>query len=349
MFIDKRLLGQWLLCLMLVFFASELTSQTSSNKKLSLEQVLDDKNLHLQFDPLTQSLTFSRGLDFLVHRPGNPWAIKNGVELVVFPPDAVDEEQGQISEQALAILEQVFPKPIASSRKGIKTIFIDPGHGGKDPGAIGRFTVNGSTLTLNEKDIVLDVGKLLLANLQKRYPDRNIVMSRYSDQYLPLDERTKIANRYAKSRDDNTLFVSLHANASLNSKARGFEIWYLPPEYRRSLIQEDDYTIADKSVLPIINTLIEEEYTVSSILLAQSVLRNIEKSIANRSPNRGIKAEEWYVVRSARMPSILIELGFITNSDEFNLLRTADYLKNLADGIYNGIVSYIDENDAHFP
>jgi N-acetylmuramoyl-L-alanine amidase len=166
-------------------------------------------------------------------------------------------------------------------------------------------------------------------------------MSRDSDVYLPLDERTRLANRYTQSRDKNTLFLSLHANASPNSKGRGFEVWYLPPEYRRQLIAEDDVQVMDKSVLPIINSIVEEEYTIESILLANSILAGLDGTIGDQTVNRGRQEEVWYVVRSARMPSVLTEIGFVSNPEEFALLRSPSYLRKLSEGIYNGMVSFI--------
>jgi N-acetylmuramoyl-L-alanine amidase len=221
----------------------------------------------------------------------------------------------------------------------VSAIFIDPGHGGRDSGAVGRFP---SGLSVYEKDVVLDVGRRLREMLAERYPNREIVLSRKTDEYLSLEERTELANQIENGENETMVFISLHANASFNSKATGFEVWYLPPDYRRqNLVEPSEVGVEDPDVLSILNTIKEEEYTLGSIMLAQSILRNLEQRVGDRSPNRGIKEESWYVVRNAEMPSVLVEVGFVTNEGEARRLSDQDYLQSIARGIYTGIVSFI--------
>lgn len=312
----------------------------TDRESIDLVTALSRLDLRLSWNPVLEQAIFTRGSDMLVIQSGQPWGLLNGRRRVNLDDKDLGLGSGRIRLAAYDSLSQVFP-PSTDKMRTISTIFIDPGHGGKDPGAIGRFSVDGKLVALYEKDLALTVGLQLRDQLRARYPDKKIVMSRDTDVYLPLDERTRLANRYTQSRDKNTLFLSLHANASPNSKGRGFEVWYLPPEYRRQLIAEDDVQVMDKSVLPIINRIIEEEYTVESILLAKSISAGIAQNTEGLSVNRGIKDEIWYVVRSARMPSVLTELGFVSNPEEFALLRTPAYLRKLGDGIYNGLVSFI--------
>jgi N-acetylmuramoyl-L-alanine amidase len=314
----------------------------SGTDSVDLMAALSRLELRLAWNPILEQAIFSRGSDTLVFQSGQSWGLFNSVRRVAIPKEGWGLQNGRLTLAAYDSLSQVFPLAAnGERRRTISTIFIDPGHGGKDPGTIGRFAIDGKPALVYEKDIALAVGLELRDLLRAHFPDKKIVMSRDSDVYLPLDERTSLANRYAEARDKNTLFLSLHVNASPNSKGKGFEVWYLPPEYRRQLIAEDDVQVTDKSVVPIINSIIEEEYTVESILLAKSILTGMESASGGLSVNRGMKPEVWYVVRSARMPSVLAELGFVSNPEEFALLRSPDYLNKLGQGIYNGMVSFI--------
>ena len=106
----------------------------------------------------------------------------------------------------------------------------------------------------------------------------------------------------------------------------------------------DEKTAKEKGedIAPIINIMLEEEFTTESIILAQKVYQRMDRIIGDRSPARGIRAEEWFVVRNAKMPSILIEVGFVTNKSEALLLSQAGYLRQIADAIYNGVCDFIE-------
>lgn len=305
-----------------------------------LDDVMGELDLTLRWEPIMSRYLFVRRNETLSVLEGSNFLVRNGTEVIGIPGEGFSLLDAPGQARAAGLLRSWFPPLSGSAAQDIKTIFIDPGHGGKDVGAVGRFLIDGKTVSLNEKDVTLAIAGDLAARLEKRYPDKKIVMSRSRDQYLPLDERTRIANKYAK-KNDNTLFVSIHANASLDPKGSGYEVWYLPPEYRRQLIEEDEYLLLDKSLYSIINSMVEEGYSIASRLLAQSILNGLKDAVGSLSINRGLKEEEWYVVRNARMPSVLIEVGFVTNRDEFQNLRTSRYLNKLAEGIYNGMVAFI--------
>ena len=218
-------------------------------------------------------------------------------------------------------------------------ILIDPGHGGKDPGAIGRHQLGSHTV--QEKDVVLQAGKILHQLLQARYPDKQVVLTRDDDRYLSLEQRTGIANSLTTETEDAVIFISVHANASLNKNARGYEVWYLPPEIRRELISPDSLEHDSRELAPILNTMREEEYTRESVFLAQSIVDHFEQRVGDRSVNRGIREESWFVVRNAKMPAVLVELGFLTNEEEARLLGETGYLRTLAEAIYSAVASFV--------
>jgi len=93
--------------------------------------------------------------------------------------------------------------------------------------------------------------------------------------------------------------------------------------------------------LPILNAMLEEEFTTESILMARSIMNRFDPNIGKLSPPRGIKAEEWFVVRNARMPSVLVELGFVTNPRDAELLLDPEYLRKLSEALYKGTVDFI--------
>ena len=221
----------------------------------------------------------------------------------------------------------------------IGAILIDPGHGGKDPGASATFTIKGKKTTVVEKDINLRVGLKLFDMLSKAYPKKRIMMTRSTDKYLSLEERTDIANSVKLGENEAVLYLSVHVNASLDKGATGFEVWYLSPGYRRQVI--DSKSAEDKSLLTILNSMMEEEYTTESILMAKFIEDGINAQVGPQSPRRGIKEEEWFVVRNAKMPSVLVEMGFLSNEQEAALLSDDEYLKKMALGIYNGLGAFI--------
>ncbi len=231
------------------------------------------------------------------------------------------------------------PAPV-SYRVG--AILIDPGHGGKDPGAIGTTKINGKTVTVREKDVVLKVALDLHKRLKSTWPDKQILLTRTGDTFPSLEDRVEMANSVKLKPHEAILYLSIHANAAFNTSSSGFEVWYLTPDYRRTVIDKTDSSSSD--ILPILNSMMEEEFTTESILIAKSVMEGLNTQIGSLSPNRGMKEEAWFVVRNAKMPSVLVELGFVSNPAEARLLASDEYLKKCSTGIYNGLANFI----AHF-
>jgi len=229
-----------------------------------------------------------------------------------------------------------------ASRFSIAAILIDPGHGGKDSGAIAEFGEGSGKLRILEKDVVLAIATDVHARLQAAWPDKQILITRKDDSFPSLDERVDMANDVSLGLNEAIIYVSIHANASFNKAASGFEVWYLNPEYRRTVVDEKKAKGVDEQVLPILNAMLEEEYTTESVFLATSILEGMKTSLGNESINRGIREEEWFVVRNAKMPSVLVEVGFVTNEAEARNLSDQNHLRKLGDGIYNGIVGFVD-------
>jgi N-acetylmuramoyl-L-alanine amidase len=217
---------------------------------------------------------------------------------------------------------------------GISRVVIDAGHGGRDPGA----RVKG----LNEADLTLDVAtrleKLLLA-----VPGVEVVMTRRADVYIPLEERTAIANRAGAD-----LFLSIHVNASRNTRARGIETYFLNfapnPEAEAIAARENAGSSKTMHHLPDIvkaiamNNKIDESRDFATLVQA-SMIERLKK--ANREARSlGVKQAPFVVLIGATMPSVLAEISFLTNRQESSLLRTPAYRQAIAEALFNGISRY---------
>ena len=306
---------------------------------IPLVKAAKDKGMVFYWDSLSET--------GLLEKNGHQLSFRKNQQLILLDSnkvsftDAPESKNNQIfvSQKFLNDADSLFSKKIEASFK-VGAILIDAGHGGKDPGALKTYDVNGKKVTVKEKDINLKVAKFLNERLSLAYPDKQIIMTRDSDKYLSLSERTDIANLVKVAENEAVLFISIHVNSSLNKTSSGYEVWYLTPGYRRTVLDKsavDD----DKSLFPILNSMLEEEYTTESIMIAKFIMDGLQAQIGKESKARGIKAEEWFVVKNANMPSVLIELGFVSNEKEAMLLNDDKYLKKATLGIYNGIAAFI--------
>jgi N-acetylmuramoyl-L-alanine amidase len=219
---------------------------------------------------------------------------------------------------------------------GVKTIVIDPGHGGKDSGAIGP---NG----LKEKDVVLKIAFYLKKILERELGVR-VILTRKRDIFVPLVQRPAIAN--SKKAD---LFISIHLNASPDPTARGIETYYLnfttDPEAIRVAALENAATNKSLSDLQdLVKAVLANTKLSESRSLAQKVQSALVKTLSlyyKGIENRGVKCAPFLVLVGARMPAILVEASFISNPDEARRLKNPVYLERIAEGIARGIIAYI--------
>ena len=218
----------------------------------------------------------------------------------------------------------------------VKRVVIDAGHGGKDPGAIGP-------TGLREKDVVLKISKKVASRLKKDLGCQ-VILTRKKDRFLPLTQRTAIAN--AKKAD---LFVSIHANAAPNKRARGVETYFLnfalDKEAMRVAARENATSTKSIGDLKnILNDIMKNAKVDESSRLAGYVQREVVKNLRKKYSNvrsKGVKQAPFFVLIGARMPSILVEVSFISNRKEEERLKSDRYLDRVAEGIVNGIKSYI--------
>lgn len=273
-------------------------------------------------------------------RPDSSFILLDSTKLVYADAPEIENGTIRVTSSFLDEIENFFAQENSDAPKlRIGAILIDPGHGGKDPGASMTHKINGKNVNVREKDINLTVGNMLSSMLKKAYPDKKIIMTRNTDVFLTLQERTEIANSVKLKENEAVLYISIHVNASLDKSAKGFEVWYLTPGYRRTVL--DSGTTEDPKLFNILNSMMEEEYTTESILIAKFIMDGLNSQIGNKTVSRGIKAEQWFVVKNSKMPSVLVELGFLTNYEEACNLNDKSYLQKQALGIYNGISAFV--------
>jgi len=223
----------------------------------------------------------------------------------------------------------------------IHTIVIDPGHGGKDPGAVGYGK-------LYEKTIVLPVALKLGKEINKRMPGVKVVYTRKTDVFIPLYQRTKIANE-----NNGKLFISLHCNWNPNKKARGFETFFLSSDKdarARDVVLKENESISFESstdqkrykgVNFVLATMAQNAFIKHSQYLATVVQKSMTSRLGSlEMKSRGVNQGAFWVMVGATMPNILVEMGFISNKHEAKLLKRNATQTRLASSICDGVIKY---------
>jgi N-acetylmuramoyl-L-alanine amidase len=220
----------------------------------------------------------------------------------------------------------------------ISRIVIDAGHGGHDTGTIGPHG-------LMEKDLCLDVALRLGALIEQKLPGAEVIYTRKDDTFIPLEERTAIANE-AKA----DLFISIHANSSHDPAARGIETYYLNfatsaetlevASRENANSQESLHDLQDLIQKIARNEKIEESKELASDI--QDTLTSRMQLVNHGEKNRGVKKAPFVVLIGANMPSVLSEIAFVSNPGDEKLLRKPDQRERIADGLYRGVAAYLD-------
>jgi N-acetylmuramoyl-L-alanine amidase len=224
-------------------------------------------------------------------------------------------------------------------KNNIELVIIDPGHGGKDPGAVGR------KYKTEEKDIVLDISRRVAKILRKN--GFEVKLTRDKDVFIPLGERTNFANRLGAD-----LFVSIHANASVKTHPRGNETFFLAraktDEARAVAALENsairfeqensDIMEAVGDLDFILMDIVQNEYLKESSELAEMIQKEFDRKMD--IPNRGVDQAGFYVLNRAYMPAVLVETAFISNEAEEKLLRRKSFRQDIAESIARGIMSF---------
>ena len=220
----------------------------------------------------------------------------------------------------------------------ISRIVIDPGHGGHDTGTIGPHG-------LMEKDLCLDVALRLGALIEQKLPSAEVVYTRKDDTFVALEDRTALANQ-AKA----DLFISIHANSSHDHDARGIETYYLNfATSAESMEVATRENALSQSSLHDLQDIIKKIARNEKIEESKELANDIQDSLSHRlqlvsqeERNRGVKKAPFIVLIGANMPSVLSEISFISNPSDERLLKKTDQRQRVADGLYRGIATYLD-------
>jgi len=226
--------------------------------------------------------------------------------------------------------ESPVGRPAARPPSFPQTIVIDAGHGGHDPGT--------AHYGLKEKHLALDIAKRLRTNLQAA--GLNVIMTRETDQFLPLSGRPAVANRLQAD-----LFVSVHINANRNRSVSGVEVYYP----RQSVVSSEaqwppdvspaEVSVPSTTVRQVLWDLVLGKTRSQSRRLAASICRSMRTGL--QVPCRGNKPARFVVLKEAWMPAVLVEVGYVTNQLEAGRLSNPAYRQATADSMARGILSYL--------
>ncbi|HOW90135.1 MAG TPA: N-acetylmuramoyl-L-alanine amidase, partial [Elusimicrobiales bacterium] len=299
--------------------------------------------------PISQSITGDlpaapgQGSAAQVILPAVPSAAESGPESVAAAatstaPPPCEPEDGEacplVAGEALPGVN--IPDKFVLEKGGVKRIVIDAGHGGKDPGGNKAFG-------LREKEINLLVARELYGML-KDEEIFDVMMTRTSDVYLLLPDRSRTANDYKAD-----IFISIHANAHRDRREKGFEVYFMSEkasdpwaaevaDYENSVLGlEEEGSAADPSAM-LLHSLARNEYMNEGSQLAGLISKEIEKSTP--FVIRGVKQAAFYVLRGTYTPGVLVELGFMTNTNDQKVMNDKKGRVKTANAIYKGVMKY---------
>lgn len=242
----------------------------------------------------------------------------------------------------LVAFSGAFAQKKQKSKEKPFTLVIDPGHGGVDPGALGK--------SAKEKDINLKVSKLFAEMVEEEYPEVRIIFTRTTDVQIPLVKRANIAN------DANAdLFISIHSNASKSRSAKGCETFTLgagsSAEAKAAAMYENEVILSEENFEEIykgFDPRSSESYIIFELMRGQDMERSaelaqmVQKGMVKNSKlyNRGVSSAGFLVLHRTVMPKILVELGFISNREEEKFIASKEGQRKLAKGIFEGFKEY---------
>ena len=252
-----------------------------------------------------------------------------------------------------AAVATVLPAASAPAPEGgvrLRTVVIDPGHGGHDPGAVSKHS------KLSEKQINLDIALKLGARIEKEYPDVKVVYTRKTDRFVELAERGNIANR-----NHADLFISIHVNSARSTAASGTETFVMGTDKSASnmevcrrensvILLEDDYSTTYEGFDPdnpesyIIFNLMQNAHFEQSIAFAAQVQHQFVQNGPIKK-SRGIRQAPLMVLWRTTMPSVLIEVGFLSNTSDRTVLGTAANRQKIADDIFRAFAAFKKQYD----
>ncbi|MEA3328729.1 MAG: N-acetylmuramoyl-L-alanine amidase [Candidatus Omnitrophota bacterium] len=288
------------------------------------------------WDPTTRKITLIKGAGSLILIAGSDTYLQDRQVLHLRKPVEISEEIILIPRGFIDLDWWQEPVIAMEITHRIDTVVIDAGHGGKDPGAVGRSG-------LKEKDVVLDVALYLKTLLDRS--GIKAILTRQDDRFLTLGQRVRFSNQHKAN-----LFVSIHVNGHRDRRANGFEVWYLSnakDSYSRKVAATENFALEIGKENFSKNTDITKNLTLGDLQLTENRVESIElageicRQLGDQtcSRNRGIKCAGFYVL-GVEVPAVLVELGFISNFTEESRLKKTSYRRKLARALCDGIMVY---------
>ncbi len=336
--LKKKINFPSLILILYILLSGCATVPRTTLPQLTLQELCESYEIQWQWDPVSQIVSLKRGNLEAKALMGSAVVVIGGQRVTL--SESLKRQKGTIIVPADfkdKIINRLASLPeVLLVRKKIFKIVVDAGHGGKDPGTLGRSGVK-------EKKIVLDIARRLKKNLEKQ--GFKVIMTREKDEFLSLEKRTEIASR---SKAD--LFVSIHANSSPMRTAQGIEVFSFrdsglkdrqEEQWQRNhqmMFHQLSMIRNDLPLERIIEDMLYRYKRYESQNLASYIVSGASQ--ATKAQNRGIKVSDFFVLRNTLVPAILIEVGFLSNSKEENLLKTVSYRQKIADGIAESIEKY---------
>lgn len=281
------------------------------------------------------TVRITAGVDFKKISSYRIWHLFDPFRIVIdiYPQELVSQPEAPPKLPQPAKSGYTLPRQLGL---GIKTVVIDPGHGGSDPGYMGKDNQK-------EKDIVLDVARRLKELLEKK-AGLEVILTREKDVYLSLEARTMLANQ--KKAD---LFLSIHANASQKKDRRGIETFFLnfsPDPSVNEIAARENATSTKRigEMEDIIKKIVQNSKIIESKELAEKIQQNLVKYLSLKHKNiqnLGVKGGPFWVLIGGKMPSVLVEISHLSHPQEAARLRDLNYRQDIARGIFEGIREYI--------
>ncbi len=344
--INKRLLAFYILSILVLcsnIYAGEFvfdhngkniklpSTQINDNEYIRLSSFLEPLSIKPVYNRVLHKISFKNSKDIFILSPISDAVAINGDVLMFEKPLVVHKGVSYLSRPAAIS----FATKLSYSVKK-RTVMIDPGHGGSgDDGLGAKAEFNGKTIY--EKNITLSFAKKLGELLQNN--GYIVYYTRTNDKKIPLAERTSTANN-----DGTNIFISVHANSSVDPMARGADVFYMSEEaedtYAEMVAKKENTLLANNKNKKDVDSVLSSIMTSGHIKESARLAYNISSRIPVKMVNRGVKKAPFAVLHSAYMPSVLIEIGFMSNASDLSDMLNEEWIEKMTKNISKGIDLY---------
>ena len=238
-------------------------------------------------------------------------------------------------------INSLIASPLSPFSLPVGTIVLDAGHGGEDPGAVASWSLD-EEINLTEKEINLEI-TLRVAALLKEKTDVEVLLTRQTDIFIPLSDRAAISSSHNPGVNKKTIFVSIHVNSSNSPLAHGYELFVKQSPKKVSFLDSESSIWVLSRYANFSNSQLNALLNRENVILAAYIEESLKKSFP-QSRSRGVKEQDLWVLNQSKVPSVLIEVGFISNLEEAYLMAQDSWLQEMAKAITEGLINYINQH-----